>query len=66
MHQYNVAGVNWGTLHRTGWVLTNYTTLHRAGYRRGITSYRKLRNLIKQSDYDNAVTKWQSNPEASD
>jgi len=24
------------------------------------------RNLIKQSDYDNAVTEWQNNPEASD
>jgi len=24
------------------------------------------RNLIKQSDYDNAVTEWQNNSEASD
>ena len=27
---------------------------------------RKKRNIIKQSDYDNAVTEWQNNPEASD
>ena len=33
---------------------------------RTMVAYTQKRNLIKQSDYDNAVTEWQNNPEASD
>jgi len=31
-----------------------------------VAEEQKKRNLIKQSYYDNAVTEWQNNPEASD
>jgi len=28
IQQYNNGKFNWGTLHRTGWTLTNYTTVN--------------------------------------